>query len=137
MQKVIVFPCILLGITISALIGEALQGDEPYRVKVRDLKYSGKYNITVYQAVKEQCDSTPDIGAGGIVAKNGVPLGNYFANNGMKFGTKIVIPSLSGDKIWICKDRMNRRYGGDRIDLLIGLKDKIYGQRTAEVYIIK
>ena len=96
----------------------------------------GKHHITAYQAVKEQCDSTPDIGAYGRVARNGNPLGRFFASNKYPKGTKIVIPEISGDTVWTCMDRMNKRYSGDYIDLLVSKGAVIVGKRTAKVFIV-
>lgn len=96
----------------------------------------GKHHITAYQAVKAQCDSTPDIGAYGRVAKNGKPLGRFFANNKYPKGTQIVIPDVSGDTVWTCMDRMNKRYSGDYIDLLVSKGAIIVGKRTAKVFIV-
>jgi len=115
-------------------------------VGARYVKISiGVYPITSYKAVKEECDDTPDEGAFGRVARKGVPTDKWFANVRLPKGTKIMIPSISGDTIWTLKDRMPRYvirngkkvYLEDRIDLLIHKNSVHMGKRNAEVFIVK
>ena len=118
---------------------------KPAHALLPGLKYEpvGIVKITNFHAVTPECDSTPDIGAGGRVAINGVPTGPWFASWRFPFGTKIIIPSISGDKVWICRDRTakyvwrkSRKYFiGDRIDLLYPIGQNIKGGLIrAEVY---
>jgi hypothetical protein len=95
--------------------------------------FIGRHEITSYNAVPSQTDKDSDIGAGGRVAVKGKPLGNYFACNWLAFGVKIKIPSLTGDKVWICKDRTHKKVG-HRIDLLLPIGQNI-GKKVAEVYL--
>lgn len=97
--------------------------------------YIGSFVVTSYNATVEQCDTEPDIGAHGRVAYNGVPTGHWFASNIFKKGTKIVIPSISGKTVWICRDRLNEKYK-HRIDLLMPI-GKSVGKHYTRVYIVK
>jgi len=98
--------------------------------------YLGKFTITSYNAVREQCDDDWWIGAHGIVAtKSGKPLGKFFASNFMRSGTQIVLPNVTGNIIWTCRDRLHPRYA-HRIDLLLPIGQQIDKQRT-KVYIVK
>jgi hypothetical protein len=94
----------------------------------------GTREITSYNCVTAECDASPDHGAGGRVAFNGVPTGKWFACNWLPFGTKIVIPSISGKTVWTCRDRMARKCG-HRIDLLYPI-GKTIGLRRAEVFVV-
>ena len=96
----------------------------------------GKHEISSYNAIRDQCDSTPWEGAYGIVAdKNGNPTGNWFASNFLAKGVKIIIPKISGKKIWICRDKLNEKIWW-RIDILKPLGQTI-GLRYEEVLILK
>lgn len=95
----------------------------------------GTQEITSYNAVPAQCDGDPDHGAYGRVAVNGVPTGKWFASNILAKGTKIIIPSLTGNTVWTCKDRLNPKVWW-RIDLLYPLGQSI-GLRKAPVYVVK
>ena len=54
----------------------------------------------------------------------------------MPFGTKIIIPSLTGTVVWTCRDRMNSRFSGNYIDLLIDYRLKGIGIQKHKVYLI-
>ncbi|OGL74059.1 hypothetical protein A3E39_00520 [Candidatus Uhrbacteria bacterium RIFCSPHIGHO2_12_FULL_60_25] len=60
---------------------------------------------TAYTSRPEETDSTPFITADGTHVRDGIVAANF-----LKFGTKIRIPELFGDKIFEVHDRMNKRY---------------------------
>ena len=60
---------------------------------------------TAYTSRPEETDSTPFITADGSHVRDGIVAANF-----LKFGTKIRIPELYGDKIFEVHDRMNKRY---------------------------
>lgn len=60
---------------------------------------------TAYSSTPEQTDSTPFITATGNRVRDGIIAANF-----LTFKTKIKIPELYGDKIFVVDDRMNRRY---------------------------
>ena len=95
----------------------------------------GVREITSYNAVTKECDSSPDFGAYGRVAVAGNPTGFWCACNWLPKGTKIKIPKLTGEIVWTVKDKMNKRVG-HRIDLLFPL-GKTIGLRKAEVLKVK
>ncbi len=68
--------------------------------------------ITAYSSTPFETDDTPFITAAGTSVRNGVIANNYFP-----FGTKIKIPELYGDKIFIVEDRMNWRKGNYQFDI--------------------
>jgi len=67
--------------------------------------------ITAYSSTESQTDSTPFIAASGKHVYDGMVAANF-----LPFGTKIKIPELFGDKIFIVDDRMNKRYQ-NRVDI--------------------
>ncbi|EKD43670.1 MAG: hypothetical protein ACD_72C00180G0002 [uncultured bacterium] len=68
--------------------------------------------ITAYSSTPDQTDDDPFIAASGKRVHDGM-----IAANGIPFGTKIKIPSLYGEKVFIVEDRMNARYGYGRMDI--------------------
>jgi len=102
---------------------------------VRQYHYIGKYVVTSYNAVASQCDKDYDIGAHGRVARNGKPTGYWFASNFMRAGTHIVLPEVTGNIVWTCRDRLHPKYR-HRIDLLLPVGETI-GKHWTKVYIVK
>lgn len=97
--------------------------------------YVGTKAVTPFHAVKAECDNDPDEASGGRVAINGDPTGSWFACNWLPFGTKIVVPDISGNKVWTCRDRMNKRFP-HRVDLLLQLNERGFGLVWAKIYIV-
>ncbi len=60
--------------------------------------------ITAYSSTPEETDDTPFITAKGTLVRDGIIAANF-----LPFGTKVKIPSLFGDKIFVVEDRMHRR----------------------------
>src|SRR3989344_4868474 len=60
---------------------------------------------TAYSSTPDQTDDTPFITAWNTTVRDGI-----IATNFLPFGTKIMIPEIYGDKIFVVEDRMNRRY---------------------------
>ena len=71
-----------------------------------------KMVVTAYSSTPEQTDSTPFITASGKNVTDGI-----VANNMLPFGSKIRIPELYGDKIFVVEDRMHQRKGNYHLDI--------------------
>jgi len=71
-----------------------------------------KMVATAYSSTPEQTDNDPFITAAGTTVRDGI-----IANNLLPFGTKVRIPELYGDKIFVVEDRMNKRKGDYHIDI--------------------
>lgn len=67
--------------------------------------------ITAYSSTVDQTNSEPFITASGEWVRDGIVAANF-----LPFGTKIRIPECFGDKVFVVKDRMNRRYQ-NRVDV--------------------
>ena len=65
-----------------------------------------KMTITAYSSTPEQTDSTPFVTASGSMVRDGI-----VANNLLSFGTKVKIPELYGDKVFVVEDRMHSKKG--------------------------
>lgn len=71
--------------------------------------------ITAYSSTVDQTDGSPCITANGFnVCKHGKE--DTIAANFLKFGTKVRVPELYGDKIFVVRDRMNKRFP-NRVDI--------------------
>jgi len=68
--------------------------------------------ITAYSSSIRETDNTPFITAAGTQTRDGV-----IASNLLPFGTKVRIPRLFGDKIFVVEDRMNKRMGNFQVDI--------------------
>lgn len=71
-----------------------------------------KVVITAYSSSPWETDEDPFITAAGTVVRDGI-----IANNFLEMGTKIRIPELYGDKVFIVEDRMHWRKGKYQIDI--------------------
>ncbi|MFA5109757.1 MAG: hypothetical protein WC458_04445, partial [Patescibacteria group bacterium] len=93
--------------------------------------------ITAYNSEAGQTDDSPCITANGFnVCKNGVE--DTIAANFLKFGTKVKIPELFGDRIFTVRDRMNKKHP-NRVD--VWMKDRHdaiqFGVKTAKIQVVE
>lgn len=98
---------------------------------------SAYYTITAYNSEVAQCDSTPCITANGFnVCEHGIE--DTIAANFLRFGTKVQIPELFGDRVFVVRDRMNKRYTS-RVDVWMIEKTEAreLGVKYAQVDILK
>ena len=68
--------------------------------------------ITAYSSTPCQTDDTPYITAAGTFVREGIVANNY-----LSFGTKIRIPEVYGDKIFVVEDRMSWKKGDYHFDV--------------------
>lgn len=88
---------------------------------------------TAYSSTVDQCDSSPFIAASGRRVHDGMVAANFLA-----FDTKIRIPEIFGDKIFIVEDRMNKRFQ-NRIDIWMESREEAlrYGVRNVNIEILE
>jgi len=93
-----------------------------------------KVVVTAYSSTPDQTDDTPFITASGKYVEDGI-----IANNMLAFGTKIKIPKLYGDKVFIVEDRMNRRKSDYHIDIWMPDRPSAvnFGVKTVEIEILE
>ena len=94
------------------------------------------HTATAYNSEVAQCDSSPCITANGFnVCEHGIE--DTIAANFLKFGTRVRIPDMYGDKVFIVRDRMNKRYS-DRIDIwMLNKQDaKKFGVKVVKLEIL-
>ncbi len=89
--------------------------------------------ITAYSSTPEETDDTPMITATNKTVRDG-----FIAANFLPFGTKVKIPGLFGDKIFVVEDRMHRRKEGF-MDVWMPTKSDAlnFGIQRAEVVIVE
>jgi len=68
--------------------------------------------VTGYSSTEDQTDSDPFVTAAGTLVREGIVANNFFS-----LGTKIKIPELFGDKIFVVEDRMSWEKGNYYIDI--------------------
>jgi len=71
-----------------------------------------KVVVTGYSSTEDQTDSDPFVTAAGTLVREGIVANNFFS-----LGTKIKIPELFGDKIFVVEDRMSWEKGNYYIDI--------------------
>jgi 3D (Asp-Asp-Asp) domain-containing protein len=93
--------------------------------KIKELVVS----ITAYSSTPDQTDDSPFITARGTYVRDGIVAANF-----LPFGTKIKIPELFGDKIFVVEDRMNSRYW-HKVDLWFPERHDAleFGIKTAKI----
>lgn len=93
-----------------------------------------KMILTAYSSTEDQTDDTPLITASGKTVADGI-----IANNMLPFGTKIKIPELFGDKIFIIEDRMHSRKGKYQADIWMPeySEAKNFGAKLTEIEVLE
>ena len=89
--------------------------------------------VTGYSSTPEQTDDTPFITASGKTVRDGI-----VATNLLPMGTKIKIPELYGNKIFVVEDRMHPRMQ-DRVDIWFSTyrEAKHFGKRLASIVVLE
>ena len=92
------------------------------------------YNVwlTAYSSTPEETDDTPFITATGNHVRDGIVATNF-----LPFGTKVKIPEVFGDKIFIVDDRMHPRKK-DYVDVWMATKQDAlkFGIRRAKIVVL-
>lgn len=88
--------------------------------------------VTGYSSTPDQTDSTPFITASGKRVKDGIIAANF-----LKFGTKVQIPELYGDKVFTVEDRMHRRFN-NRMDIWFANRQTAlnFGKQEVEIVVL-
>ncbi len=92
--------------------------------------------LTAYNSEVTQCDGDPCTTANGFnLCKHGIE--DTVAANFLPLGTKIKIPELFGERVFVVRDRTSKKYS-DRVDVwMIAKKDALqFGKRRAHIVVI-
>ncbi|MFH0956075.1 MAG: hypothetical protein V1801_02600 [Candidatus Falkowbacteria bacterium] len=102
-----------------------------------DVEFSQYFTITAYNSEVGQTDDSPCITANGFdVCENGVE--DTVAANFLPFGSKVRIPELFGDRVFVVRDRMNKRFA-NRVDVwMIEKPDAVnFGVKIAKIEVLE
>lgn len=88
--------------------------------------------VTAYSSTPDQTDSSPFIMASGNRVHDGAVAANF-----LPMGTKIMLPEIHGEKIFVVEDRMHRRFS-DRIDIWMETEEEAlqFGVKETTVKIL-
>ena len=102
--------------------------DEPFKT-VQRLKML----VTAYSSTESQTDDTPFITASGTYVREGI-----VATNVLPMGTKIRIPQLYGDRIFVVEDRMHPRKDQE-VDIWFSTRWEAtkFGVKKAQIQILE
>lgn len=117
--------------SLATLHGYALiQQTNPYTPVVAEKRL---ITVTAYSSTPDQTDSTPFTTALGTQVRDGIIACNF-----LRFGTKVRIPSLFGDKIFVVEDRMALK-NSHKIDIWFETREdaKQFGVQFARVEVLK
>jgi len=89
--------------------------------------------LTAYSSTPDQTDDTPFITASNTHVRDGIVAANFLA-----FGTKVQIPEIFGDKVFVVEDRMAKKHS-NKIDIWFPERHlaKKFGIREAEVMVLE
>ncbi len=89
--------------------------------------------LTAYSSSEWETDITPYITASGTLVRPGI-----VANNLLPMGTKIKIPELYGDTVFVVEDRMNSRKGAYQLDVWLPSywEAKQFGVKNADIEVL-
>ena len=103
--------------------------NHPYNLQIEAIK-TIEVIVTGYSSTPEETDDTPYITASGKTVKDGT-----IANNLLPFGTKIKIPEIYGDKVFVVEDRMNKRFESHHIDIWFASSDQALSFGVKRTYL--
>ena len=131
---------IIKSAVMDAEAAKIMMESEIYEEETREPEYrvirTSVHAMTAYNSEVAQTDDTPCITANGFdVCEHGIE--DTIAANFLKFGTKVRIPDLFGDRIFVVRDRMNKRYP-DRVDIwMLEKSDALqFGVRRARIEVV-
>lgn len=88
--------------------------------------------ITAYSSSLDETDSSPFITAAGTRTRDGIIAANF-----LNFGTRVKIPALYGEKVFVVEDRMAARNSG-KVDIWMPSKSLAmqFGVKKAEIVVL-
>jgi 3D (Asp-Asp-Asp) domain-containing protein len=120
-------------ITTTELVAQNSPVLEPSKKEIKEEvnKKLSKILLTGYSSSLDETDETPFVTASGNSVRFGVVAANF-----LPFGTKIRLPKIFGDQIFIVEDRLHENYS-DRIDIWFPTKEEAlrFGVKISEVEI--
>jgi 3D (Asp-Asp-Asp) domain-containing protein len=124
---------------IASTSQEVATSSTPEKTPIKEIKVvrTSTHTITAYNSEPNQTDGDPCTTANGYnVCKSGQE--DTIAANFLKFGTKVMIPELFGDRVFVVRDRMNKRHA-NRVDVWMKDYDDAvhFGIKVAKIQVIE
>ena len=130
------------SVILTSIYEEQRRVADPYLAQDINVVFKGQeYRIkrtmnvtmTAYSSTPDQTDSTPFITASNTRVRWGTVAANF-----LPFQTKVRIPQMFGDKVFVVEDRMNKRYW-HRVDVWMPTRQEAihFGLRTLRVEILE
>ena len=121
--------------SVQALGDLAQKSVEPkpaFTQSVSDIHSVREVWVTAYSSTPEETDDTPFTAASGKTVRDG-----FMASNFLKFGTRVRVPELFGDRVFVIEDRMARRKT-DFVDIWMPTKQDAlnFGIHRAKIVIL-
>lgn len=112
-ERAAAFPIVdeVTSLRIAAMQNQLKEFGVLPEADLRGPAYSVTVPATAYNSLPNQTDSTPFITASGTHVRHGVLAANF-----LPIGTRVKIPDLYGDQVFVVEDRMNQRYN-KRVDI--------------------
>jgi 3D (Asp-Asp-Asp) domain-containing protein len=119
----------LVALEVKAMQNETLKYGSFPASDLRGPSYTMVVPSSAYTSRPEETDDTPFLTASQTQVRFGVLAANF-----LPFGTRVKIPDLYGDKIFVVEDRMNKRYN-KKIDIWMeDIKDaRAHGVRNIKI----
>lgn len=86
--------------------------------------------ITAYSSSPQETDSDPFVTAAGTRVREGI-----VANNLLPFGSKVRIPELYGEKVFVVEDRMHWRKGYYHLDIWFSSREEALNFGSTRTYV--
>lgn len=88
--------------------------------------------VTAYSSSPDETDASPFITASGTRTRDGIIAANF-----LNFGTRVKIPALYGEKVFVVEDRMAAHNSG-KVDIWMPSKSLAiqFGVRRAEIVVL-
>jgi 3D (Asp-Asp-Asp) domain-containing protein len=106
-----------VSFALSPSLAENISQEELFTLESKGVPLFIVVTVTGYSSSYDETDEDP-----WITANNTVPRFGIVATNDLPLGTKIKIPEIFGDQIFIVEDRMNKRFK-NRIDVWFPSKE--------------
>jgi 3D (Asp-Asp-Asp) domain-containing protein len=107
--------------------------NSPPLINENDVRKRIKVMVTAYSSSVWETQGNPFITASGTRVKDGIA-----ANNLLKFGTKIRLPEIFGDKVFVVEDRMNSKKGYYHVDVWFPSREEAlkFGAKLTEMEVL-
>lgn len=134
------------GIELASVLGgnSLLATNTPETIEANPIRYgTSKFRVqvgttfdltvTAYSSTVDQCDSDPFTTASGTTVHDGTVAANF-----LPFGTHVIFPDYSGNKVYTIEDRTNAKYSS-RADIWMVSRGSAlqFGKRHLKMVVVE